>query len=148
MENINKLKEESKIAEQRQTSLWIRQIKSERERFEFADTSQSLAYEKNLEDTIILNEAITNWLLNPKLDAKRKAELNELLLSLWRVMSYCSNLETVTKTAVSRYVLAEKRNAELASEKRILELKYQQLELTKNKEIDALKQEIEFLNKV
>jgi hypothetical protein len=147
MESLNKQREESKIAEKREASLLLRMVKGQRDNFEFAEASQNLASEKNLEDTMILNNAITNWVLNPKLEESKKKELNDLLLSLWRVMSYCSNLETICKTAVSKYVLTEKRNSELVSEKRILELKLQQLEQIKNKEIDALKKEIEFLNK-
>lgn len=140
-------REEAKIVEQRQISLLKNFIGTQRERFEFAEISQHLAMEKNLEDTMVLNDALVGWLTNPKIDAKRKAELNDLVSSLWRVMAYCSNLETVSKTAVSKYIITEKRNDQLVSEKRSLELKFQKFENEKNKEIDALKKEIEFLNK-
>lgn len=147
MEDLRKLREENKDLEQRQNALLMSFIKNERKRFEFADVSQQLAYEKNLEDTMVINDALTTWLQNPKLNAKSKAELNDLLVSLWRVMTYSNNLETITKTAVSKYVSTERRNDELVSEKKTLELRLHQIEQTKNKEIDALKKEIEFLNK-
>ena len=143
MDQLNKLREENKIVEQRQTSLWMNFVKEQRERFEFAEISHNLAYEKNLEDTMIINDSLTNWATNPKLDKDKKKELNGLLLSLWRVMAYCSNLETIVKTAVSKYVTTEKHNSKLVSEKRMLELELQQ----KDKTIETLKKEIEFLSK-
>lgn len=147
MEDITALREANKIVEQRQVTLLKNFIGTQRERFEFAEVSQHLAMEKNLEDTMILNDALTTWLMNPKADAKKKKELTDLVNSLWRVMAYCSNVETIAKTAVSKYVTTEKRNDQLVSEKHSLELKFQQFEKQKNKEIDALKKEIEFLNK-
>lgn len=147
MEDITALREANKVVEQRQVALLKNFIGAQRERFEFAEISQHLAMEKNLEDTMILNDALTTWLMNPKADAKKKKELSDLVNSLWRVMAYCSNLETIAKTAVSKYITTEKRNDQLVSEKHSLELKFQQFEKQKNKEIDALKKEIEFLNK-
>ncbi len=147
MKDLIRLKEEGKIAEKRESQLLLRYIKQQSDRFEFADISQQLAYEKNLEDTMILNDALTNWASNPKLPKEKQKELNDLLLGLWRIMSYCNNIETTIKFSVSKYVTTEKRNTELVSENKTLELKMQQLELLKNKEIEALKKEVEFLSK-
>jgi len=143
MREVDKLREDSKIVEQRQTALFVSFVKQQRERFDFAEVSHHLAYEKNLEDTMIINDALTNWSTNPKLDADRKKELNGLLFSLWRVMAYYTNLETIVKTAVSKYVTTEKQNSKLVSEKRMLELQLQK----KDKQIEQLQKEIEFLSK-
>lgn len=147
MDDLIKQREQNKIVEKRETALWLSFIKEQRERFDFADVSQHLAYEKNLEDTMIINNALTNWLSNPKLSAEKKKELNDLILSLWRVMAYCGNIETTIKYAVSKYVTTEKRNDELIADLAQLKLKYRNLEVSTNNTIESLGKEIEFLSK-
>lgn len=147
MEEINQLREEQKLQEIRQNNLLLNFVKQERKSFEFANVSQQLAYEKNLEDATIINDALTNWSGKIKPDDSRKKEVDGLLFSLWRMMAYSQNLETITKTAVSKYISIEKRNTELVSENKLISLK-SEAEINKlKKEIDALKKENEFLSK-
>ena len=147
MESINKQREEERKLEQYQSKIIIEYAKKARERFEYADTAQWLAQDKNLEDLTIVSNSISEWVLNPKLDAKRKKELTDLLMSIWRVMAYCQNVETICKTAVSKYSTTESQLGKYESEIRILKMELEQLATTKNKEIDVLKKEIEFLSK-
>jgi hypothetical protein len=56
-------------------------------------------------------------------------------------------MRTLTKATVSKFMTFEKTNYELNSTNRILKLELTQLDNKKNKKIDALKKEIEFLSK-
>jgi len=143
----NKEQEENRKIERYQAKLILEQSKKVRERFDYADTAQWLAQDKNLEDLTIVSNAITEWILNPKITEGKKKELTDLLTSTWRVMAYCQNLETITKTAVSRYSQAESQFDKYQSEIRLLKLEKEQLEQSKNKEIESLKKENEFLSK-
>lgn len=139
----SKEQEEQRKIERYQTKLILEQAKKVRERFDYADTAQWLAQDKNLEDLTIVSNAITEWILNPKITEAKKKELTELLQSVWRSMAYCQNLETVTKTAVSKYSFTEKQFSKYLSEIRLLKLEKTQ----KDKEIESLKKEIEFISK-
>ncbi len=147
MKDLNEKREFNKIIEKAQAKLFYDYTKKNRDYFEFAHIQQSISYEKNVEDTLILSNTISEWILKLKPDDKRKKELEDLLQSVWRVMAYCQNIETVIKECVSRYIVSEKRNTELASENLTLRLKLEQLEKSSKKEIDDLKKEIEFINK-
>ena len=147
MSDLIKQREESKQLESLQAKNAINYIKQCRERFDYADSAQWLAQDKNFEDLTIVSNAISEWVLNPKLGKEKKQELTELLQSVWRVMDYCQNLETITKSAVQKYVITEKRNSELLSEQMQLQLKYRNLETTTQNIIESLKKEIEFLSK-
>ena len=143
----NKEQEENRKIERYQAKLILEQAKKVRERFDYADTAQWLAQDKNLEDLTIVSNAISEWVLNPKITEAKKKELTDLLMSVWRVLAYCQNLETITKTAVSRYNQAESQFDKYQSEIRILKMEKEQLEQSKNKEIESLKKEIEFISK-
>lgn len=143
MEQAIKQREENNRLELLQAKANINLTAKVRERFNYADTSQWLAQDKNLEDLTIVSNAITEWILNPKITEAKKKELTELLQSVWRSMAYCQNLETVTKTAVSKYSFTEKQFSKYLSEIRLLKLEKTQ----KDKEIESLKKEIEFISK-
>lgn len=143
----SKEQEEQRKIERYQTKLILERAKKIKENFDYADYAQWIAQDKNLEDLTIVSNAISEWILNPKIAESKKKELTELLQSVWRVMSYCQNLETITKTAVSRYYHAEQQFDKYQSEIRMLKMEKEQLEQSKNKEIESLKKEIEFISK-
>jgi hypothetical protein len=70
-----------------------------------------------------------------------------MLLVSYRIYTYTEQMRTLTKATVSKFMTYEKTNYELNSTNRILKLELTQLDNKKNKEIDALKKEIEFLSK-
>jgi len=146
MSDLQAQREEQKILEKKQVDLMLKIINEQRSRFEFAEVSHHLAFEKNVEDLTVLNDALTEWILKLKPEDKRKKELTNLLQSVWRVMTYCQSLETITKTAVSKYVGLEKRNTQLASERRTLELQIEQLRKEKDAEIESLTNALNFQN--
>lgn len=143
----SKEQQEQRKIERYQIKLILEQAKKIRERFDYADTAQWIAQDKNLDDLTIVSNAISEWILNSKITDSKKKELTGFLMSIWRVMAYCQNLETICKTAVSRYSESESKFDKYQSEIRILKMDKEQLEQSKNKEIDALKKEIEFISK-
>lgn len=147
MDDLIKDREKAKQLELLQSKNAINYVKQCRQRFDYADSAQWLAQDKNLEDLTVVSNAISEWVLNPKLGKEKKQELTELLQSTWRVMAYCQNLETTTKSAVQKYVITENRNSELLSELAELKLKYRNLEVSTNNTIESLGKEIEFLSK-
>ena len=122
-------------------------LKKQRKYFEYADTSQFLLEQKKDEDLLILQSTIVEWINKLKKEDARKNELTLLLQSVWRIESYCRNLETICKTSVSKYNNFEKQISELQSKNKILELELIQKESKHKLEINSLGKEIEFLTK-
>lgn len=146
LKELNEKKESNKLLEISQSKLMFDFLKKKHKRFEFADISQRLAFEKKGEDFLFLGEALTRWHNNSKKEEQQK-ELLGLVQSLWRIDAYCQNIEIIVQQSVAEYVTVEKRNSELVSEKRFLELQIIQLKSKYEIEIKSLKSEIEFLNK-
>lgn len=145
MKDIEQKKEFQSQLENAAAGLYFGFLKNKRDSFEFSDVAQILAKDKNDEDLLFVCDAFTKWHNNSKKEAQKK-ELLSLLQGVWRVSSYCINLETITKQSVSKYVDIEKRNMQLVSEKRTIELKnLQQIEKLEN-EIKSLKAELEFVS--
>jgi len=145
--DIQSQKEKNKILEMKQSNLHFEFLKKQRQRFDFADTSHWIALNKKEEDFLFLCDAFTKWITALKDGDKRRDELTELIQSVWRLQGYCVNLETITQAAVSDYITTEKRNLQLVSEKRLLELEIQQLKIQHEQAIKSLKAEIEFTQK-
>jgi len=145
--SLQNQKEQNKILEMKQSNLYFEFLKKQRQRFDFADTSHWIALNKKEEDFLILCDTFTKWILALKDGDKRGKELTELLQSVWRLQAYCVNLETITQASVSEYTTTEKRNLQLVSEKRLLELEIIQLKSKHEQEVKSLKSEIEFTQK-
>jgi hypothetical protein len=122
-------------------------LKNQRKYFEYADTSQFLLEQQKDNDLLLLQEAFTNWIQKIKKGDLRANELTLLLQSIWRLQSYCGNLETICRASVSSIVESNKRIERLESEKRILELQILQINSKHEIEKKKLEQEIEFITK-
>lgn len=145
--SLEKQREEAAFLEVAQNKLWARLRKEERQRFDFAETSQWLAFDKKEEDFAELMDKFIGWIQALGNREDKKTELTLLLKTIFRLQGYCSNLETITQTAVSKYTTFEKRIKELRSEKRLLELELIQIKAKHDSEIKSLKSEIEFIGK-
>jgi hypothetical protein len=143
--DLQKEREKQNLVENKQNDLLVKFLKQNRDRFDYADTSQWIAQEQNETDLLLVCDSITNWCEKAKNETQKK-ELYLLLQSLWRTSSYCVNLETTCKSSVSKYITTEKRNDELVKEKRIIEIELIQTKEKLNAEIEKLKKEIEFIN--
>lgn len=145
--NIEEQKEKLNQLEIKQANLHLEYLKKRRSQFDFADTSQWIALNRKEEDLLLLGDAFTRWSSALKDGDTRKDELILLLQSVWRLQAYCTNLETIIQSAVMEYVTKEKRNSELLSEKRRLELEIEKLKKNHQKEKQSLEEEIKFISK-
>ena len=141
--NIEEQKEKLNQLEIKQANLHLEYLKKRRSQFDFADTSQWIALNRKEEDLLLLGDAFTRWSSALKDGDTRKDELILLLQSVWRLQAYCTNLETITQSAVMEYVTKEKRNSELLSEK----LEIEKLKKKHQKEKQSLEEEIKFISK-
>lgn len=125
----------------------IEQLKQQRKHFEYADTSQYLLEQQKEDDLIILQDAFVGWIGKVKQDDPRGKEFNLLLRSIWRIQSYCGNLETICRAAVVKVVQHEKRIKQLESENRLLKLESDLVISNQKTQIKKLEEEIEFTSK-
>jgi len=147
MENLNKEREADSFIEKKQVKLLMSFIKKERDRFNFADTSQWLAFEKKEQDLLVLADALTAWTIKIDKGDPRHKELMDLLKSVWSIGSYCSNLETICQSSVSKYIGLENEAKRLSSEKREASLRFQLKEKEYLHKIETLEKEIEFTSR-
>ena len=122
-------------------------LKQQRKYFEYADTAQYLLEQQKEDDLLLLQDAFISWIGKVKGDDPRSKEFNLLLRSIWRIQSYCGNLETICRAAVVKLVQSEKTIGRLESEKKILELEMKQMTAKHELEKNSLGKEIEFLTK-
>jgi hypothetical protein len=146
MENLKDERQEYKKKEMQQLSLLSKFLQQERERFDYADTSQWIADEKFDTDLILIQDKVFEWLKTAKNDNQKKV-LNEMVLACFRINSYTDQMRTLNKATVAKYVTVEKRLTALHSEMRLaLYDKEQEIEKLK-KDYETAKKEIEFLSK-
>lgn len=146
LEEINKLKDDQRNIERSQSKLLVGYLKQQEEFWEFQGLSEQIAFDKNQNDMILLSSQISEWLEKSKNEEQKKL-LTEMFLKTIRISSYVFHLETVSKHSISLYRQELQSNKRLLSEKRSLELNYNQFKKENDEQIKALKKEIEFLNK-
>lgn len=144
MNDLQKFKEDKKLEEIKISNLYFEMLKKNRERWEFADISEQLAFDKNNEDIAILAGYLSEW--HEKANGDKKKLLADLWLGVLRINVYCSHFETIVKKSVSDYRNIVKENTKLVSEKKTLQLKLEKMQLDYGKEIETLRKEIEFIN--
>lgn len=145
MKEIQEEKELLKRMELSTSNLYFEFIQQKHKRFEFAAIAERLACERKGEDLLLLSDALTKW-HNKSKNEHQKKELLSLLQCIWRIDAYCVNIETIIQQSVAEHVTTERRNSELVSEKRKLEIELITTKKTLEDEIKSLKAEIEFIN--
>jgi len=145
MNELSEKKESIRLNEMRLSKMHLELLKKKRDRWEFSDLSEQMAFDKNLEDLLIISDSFFEWGKQAKGDKKKV--LDDLFIGTVRVGTYIQHLEVIVKKAICEYRDEIKRNTELSSEKRTLEIKLMQLETEKNNEIKSLKAENEFLSR-
>lgn len=145
MNELSEKKESHRLNEMRLSKMHLELLKKKRDRWEFSDLSEQMAFDKNLEDLLIISDSFFEWGKQAKGDKKKV--LDDLFIGTVRVGTYIQHLEVIVKKAICEYRDEVKRNTELSSEKRTLEIKLMQLETEKNNEIKSLKAENEFLSR-
>jgi hypothetical protein len=122
-------------------------LKQQRKYFEYADASQNLLETQKEDDLLLLQDAFMEWLKKVKPEDPRSKEFNLLLRSIWRIQSYCGNLETICRASIVKVVQSEKIIEKLESDKRLLELEMKQMKSKHESEKNSLEKQIEFATK-
>lgn len=144
-DEYSKLRAENSFVERARANLMQRLWNEERERFAFAENSQALLKDKNALDTMLILDALEGW--HSKAPKEKKKVYLELFLAILRIQNYTDNLETLNQHAVAKYVTEVNLSKRSLSAAHAEKLKLQLQVNAQLKEIDALKKEIEFLNK-
>jgi hypothetical protein len=145
---MNELKNkrlEQKDKEMSQLVLLRKFLEKERERFDYADTSQWILDDKCDTDLIFIQEKVSEWCSSAKTDAQKKV-LNEMFLGVLRINAYIEQMRTLNKHTVAKYISTEKLLHAAHSEKKILELDKNNEILKLKKDLENAKKEIEFIN--
>jgi hypothetical protein len=135
-------KSESRQKEINQIKLLSKYLENERKNFDYADTSHWILQDKNESDLILISEKLNEW--HSKAKDENKKQFLELIITVFRVQSYCTTIETIAKGSVAKYSNEYKRNLQLESE---LSTTKNELILLKTKyenEIKKLKEQIGF----
>jgi hypothetical protein len=133
--------------EKKLSKLYVDKLRKQRAYFQYADASQNLLESQKDDDLLFLQEAFIKWINGLKEGDARKAELNLLLKSIWRIQAYCGNLETVCKASVVELINLEDKISNLESRNKILELEKIQINNEHQIKVKALEAEIEFTTK-
>jgi len=143
---ISTEKEELKKLQAEQLNLWKRIRGDERKRFNEVDMISVIAKSKNDDDLQFLMEKFSEWVNASKNDSSKNKVYIDLLKCLYRIHSYCFNIETTVSQAVAMAKTAEQISdntaSSLSKEKLLLMSKIKQQE----QEIDRLKKELAFIN--
>lgn len=145
--DLNKEREENAFIESSQAKLVLKHIKQERKNFDFAEYSQWLAFDKKEEDLLMLSDSIISWLSKVSEESPNKKKYMDLLNSVFRISSYCVNLETVVQSSVSKFISLKKDLDAANSSKYRQSLEFEKRELDYKKKIESLEKEIEFISK-
>ena len=145
-EQLEKDKEALNALEIDQAKHWKKIQNQERKLFNEVDLISIIARTKNNDDLQLLMEKMTDWVGSAKSDNARKTYI-ELLQAVYRIHSYCFNIETTVSQAIVMAKTAEEisnnTTSSFSKEKLQLMLKIKSLEADKKR----LENEIEFLNK-
>lgn len=133
--------------EKKLSKLYVDKLRKQRAYFQYADASQNLLENQKDDDLLFLQEAFIKWINGLKEGDARKAELNLLLKSIWRIQAYCGNLETICKASVVELINLEEKISNLESRNKILELEKIQINNEHQIKVKALEAEIEFTTK-
>jgi hypothetical protein len=136
---------EQKNKEMSQVSLMSKYFEQQRERFDYADTSQWILDDKCDVDLIFIQEKVSEWLSSAKTEAQKKV-LNEMYLGVFRINSYIDQMRTLNKHTIAKYVSTEKLLHTSHSEKKIIEFEKDKEILRLKTELQNAKKEIEFIS--
>lgn len=146
IEDLRTERASNSFLEKKSNELLLKYLKQERKEYDFADTSQWLAFQKKEEDLIYLTTTVVSWIENLPANSPKIKPLNELLNSMFRIGSYIANLETICQTAVSKYSSYEKSFKSASSEFYKSKLMFEKKEFDYKSKIEQLEKEIKFIN--
>lgn len=144
MDELEEKRRQNSQIEKNQSKLVAKFIEQQRKRFDYADSALWVLENKNETDLIFLSEKVNDW--HTKAKEENKPQFLDFILTLFRVQSYCTTMQTICKGSVAEYVNESKRAKNLESEVYNLKLEIQNLKSKHEQEIKGLKSEIEFIS--
>jgi hypothetical protein len=144
-EALKDKRSQNALIEKAQVGLMLQFWEKERQRFDYADTAQYILQEKNELDIMLIMDKLVEWTKVAKDENKKM--FTDLFLAILRIQNYVSNLETLNKHSVAKYIGEVQISKNTASNAYSEKLKYEQEIYKLNKEIESLKKENEFLSK-
>jgi len=149
-EQMQAEREANRIKERQQAGLYARMLQHSRDRYNQAETMLHFQSQKNLEDTIFVQEKILDWMHKAKPDTTQKKILDEISVALVCMNAYTINVEMAAKQAVATSIRDNEALIPLEKEihARDVKIKERDFEILKlNSEIKKLNIEIEKLKK-
>jgi hypothetical protein len=140
--NLEDMKSESRQKEINQIKLLSKYLENERKNFDYADTAHWILQDKNESDLILISEKLNEW--HSKAKDENKKQFLDLIMTVFRVQSYCTTMETIAKGSVAKYSNEYKRNLQLESELSTLKNELILLKTNYENEIKKLKEQIAF----
>lgn len=134
--DLNDERKANQDLETARSKLFSKFLDQQRKSFEYADVSMWLLQDKNETDIIYLGQKLDDWKAKAKPESEQLKVLTEMMMTLFRIQSYCFNLETINKQSVAELVKERSRSKFAEDETRKLKLQHL-------KEISALKIEIQ-----
>lgn len=142
LDNLRIFKKESELKD---LEFYQKFIKTDRERFDYADSSQWLLETKNESDLSLITDSLIDWLQKSKNDPQKKT-LNGLIIAIFRIQSYCTVMETISKQSVAKMISFQKSLESLQSEKKRLELQHIIEIRSITLKLENAEKEIKFIN--
>jgi hypothetical protein len=143
---ITNQRNEFSETEKEQSKLLMKFLEQRRERFNNADTHLWMAQNQNQNDLMYISNSFFDWQKGLKPESEKSKVLENMILTMFRIESYCRQTETVSKSSVSEYISERKTNEKLESEIKLLKLQMMQKEAELKSKINLLEKEIEFQN--
>lgn len=145
MEELNERRKKEGEAERQSIGLVTKFLEKQRERFDYADTAHFILQNKNEMDLIFVSEKLGEWHTKAK-EGNKKVFL-EMIMTLFRIQSYCTTMETISKGSVAEYVREVKRVSYLEGEINLMKLQHRKEIQSIKQELENAKKEIEFITK-
>lgn len=142
--DLNDERKANQDLETAKSKLFYKFLDQQRKSFEYADVSMWLLQDKNETDIIYLGQKLDDWKAKAKPESEQLKVLTEMMMTLFRIQSYCFNLETINKQSVAELVKERIRSKFAEDETRKLKLQHLKEISVLKIEIQNAKKQIEF----
>ncbi len=107
-------------------NFYKKKLEEDRVRFDRMTATESILDLKYQTDSIAVTELLTDWISKAKNDNQKKI-LTDTILSMMRINSYVSTLQTISKDSTLRYIDEKLAHNKLVKESSILKSENEKL---------------------
>lgn len=112
--------------DEQKVNFYKKKVQEDRVRFDRMTATESILDLKYQTDSIAVTELLTDWISKAKNDNQKKI-LTDAILSMMRINSYVSTLQTVSKDSTLRYIDEKLAHNKLVKESSILKAENEKL---------------------